>query len=79
MFQSRDDITDSAMTILHNCAETDENKEYFYNEPKMVEVIAWYAQNTSQKDNVRALCIYSFCPRFVHLYPSDLKNKLPIF
>jgi len=45
-------MTLTAMSILHNCAETDENKKYFYNEPDMISVIAWYAKNTSQEDKV---------------------------
>ena len=47
------------MNILHNCALSDENLKYFYEEPDTVKVIAWYAHNISLETDVSIHLFYS--------------------
>ena len=54
-YQAKHFATLASMSILHNCAGIDQNKKYFHQEPDMVDVIAWYAKNTSEEENVRPI------------------------
>ena len=40
------------MTILHNCALSDDNLKYFYEGSDTIKVIAWYAHNISLETDV---------------------------
>ena len=54
-FQRKINLAELAMTVLHNCADVTANKKYYYDEPDLMEVVAWYAKLTSQKVNVSNL------------------------
>ena len=45
------------MTILHNCASSEENLEYFYKESDIVSVIRWYAENITPSIDVSVLAL----------------------